>query len=123
MPMLVGEAPIADTPVGQDVEIIAGESPDVSVAHKALPDPKADDKDKDRRPVRHEVVVSNAGPAPIDLELRLGLDEEEYRLANASHKLGRKNGAALWRVRVPANGIARLTYRIETQPPRRQADE
>ena len=122
-PMLVGEASMADTPVGQDVEIVAGESPDVSVAHKLLPDPKAGDRHDDMRPVLHEVVVSNARAEPVDLELRLDLYEEEYRLTKASHKLGRKNGAALWRVRVPANGTARLTYRIEKKPPRAEANE
>jgi hypothetical protein len=123
LPMLAGEGSIADAPVGQDVEIIVGESPDVSVARKVLPDPKAEDKDADKRPIRHEVTVSNARPVAIDLELRLDLDEERFRLAKASHKLGRKNGAALWRVRVPANGIARLAYRIERKTPRREADD
>jgi hypothetical protein len=121
-PMLVGEAPIADTPVGQDVEIMVGQAPDVSVAHRVLPDPKAGGKEDTNRPVRHEVVVSNARAAAIDLELRLGLDEEEFRLAKASHKLGRKNGAALWRAHVPANGTARLTYEVETKPARRESD-
>jgi hypothetical protein len=123
MPMLVGEAPIRDTPVGQDVEIMVGESPDVSVSRKALTDPKRDGKGDDKRPVRHEVVVSNARPVAIDLELRLNLYEEDYRLAKVSRKLGRKNGAPLWRAHVPANGTARLTYEVERKPPRPEADD
>ena len=121
-PMLVGETPIADTPVGQDVEIVVGESPDVAVSRKVLPDPKADGKGGDDGPVRHEVVVSNARPVAIDLELRLGLYEDEYRLVKPSHKLERKNGASLWRAHVPANGTARLTYWVERNPPRREAE-
>jgi hypothetical protein len=117
-PMLVGEAPVADTPVGQDLEIEVGESPDVSVVHEVLPDPKTGKKDKDGRPVRHRIVVSNARSVPIDLELRLNLDEEEYGLTHASQKLGRKNGAALWVAHVPANGTARLAYQVERKKPR-----
>ncbi|HEX4736671.1 MAG TPA: hypothetical protein VH331_03815 [Allosphingosinicella sp.] len=120
-PMLVGEAPIDDTPVGQELEIDVGESPDVSIVHEVLPRPKSPGKDEDDRPVRHQVVVSNAKAAPIDLELRLDLDEEDSRLAKPSHALARKNGAPLWRAHVPANGTARLVYTIEARPPRDSA--
>jgi hypothetical protein len=116
-PMLVGEAPIADTPVGQEVEVTVGESPDISVVHDVLPNPRSGRKDQKDPPVRHRITVSNAKPVPIDLELRLDLSDA-YILAKSSRKLGRKNGAALWRVHVPANETARLLYTIEARPAR-----
>jgi hypothetical protein len=113
-PMLLGRGDVYDTSVGEDVEILVGESPDVRIRHRLLPDPK---RAKDDGPRRHEIAISNATSAPVDVELRLNLDEEDYRLIDASHKLGRKNGAPLWRAHVPANGTARLLYTIVERPP------
>jgi hypothetical protein len=114
-PMLVGEADLSDTSVGEDLEILVGESPDVSI-RRHLVDGGAIGKhggnDRDRS-YRHEIVISNATSAAADLELRLDLDEEQFRLIRPSHRLGRKNGHALWRAHLPANGTARLVYTIE----------
>lgn len=114
-PMLVGQALIYDTPVGQDLELLVGQSPDVAAIQRVLIRPGQDDDDLPRD---YEIVLSNASRAAAEVEVRLTLDEEEHRLAKASHKLRRKNGSPLWRARVPAGGRARLTYTIEPQPVR-----
>lgn len=122
-PMLIGEAPLHDTPVGQDLEILVGESSDLAVIHKLLPDTRPRPREGEKQPVGHEIIVTNGGPAAVDVELGLGLDEEDYRLIKPSRKLTRKNGGLLWRAHVPANGTVRLTYLVEEKPPRRAADD
>jgi hypothetical protein len=119
-PMLVGETWIGDTPVGQDVELVIGESPDVAVVHRLLPAPNAkQDHEGDLDPpVRHELTITNATSRRAEVEVALPFNEEKYRLVDPSRKLGRKNGRSLWRARVPAHGKARLTYTIEERPPR-----
>jgi hypothetical protein len=124
-PMMVGESLIYDTPVGQDVEIEVGRSPDVLISYGPMPRKPKDEKrrDSDERIGRHAIQVSNATSAPVDVEISLSLDDEDYRLVKPSRKLGRKNGRPLWRAHVPANGTARLTYTINRRPPRDLDDE
>ncbi len=119
-PMLVGEALMYDTPVGQDLELLVGTSADISATQRILPRPdtRRDDDEDDDWPRSFEVVLSNASPAAAEVEVRLQLDEEEYRLIKPSRKLGRKNGSPLWRARVPAGGRVRLAYRVERKPVR-----
>lgn len=123
-PMLVGEVPMYDTPVGEDVELLVGQSPDIAAKQRVLPrSAAADDDDDDDYPRDYEVVLTNASPAAAEVEVRFRLDEEDYRLAQSSRKLGRKNGSPLWRARVPAGGRTRLTYTIEKRPVRHLDDE
>lgn len=124
-PMLVGEALMYDTPVGQDFELLVGESSDIAATQRMLPRPDTgrdddgdDDDDDDDWPRRFEIVLSNASTDAAEVEVRLQLDEEEYRLVKASRKLRRKNGSPLWRTRVPAGGRARLAYSVERRPVR-----
>ncbi|MEA3001962.1 MAG: hypothetical protein QOH81_750 [Sphingomonadales bacterium] len=124
-PMLVGEAAIQDTSVGEDLEILVGESPDVSIRHRLLPEADgktghANDRDK---PHRHEIVISNAKASAADIEIKFNLDEEAYRLIKPSRKLGRKNGRSLWLAHMPANGTVRLVYTLERRPVRRAGDD
>lgn len=120
-PMLAGETPIRDYAVGEDVELLVGETPDVWLTQRRLeekPRKKANDEDEDDddyRRRKYEIVLTNARALPAVVELELWL-YGRYDLVKPSRKLGIKNGSHVWRARVPANGRARLTYVVERQP-------
>lgn len=116
-PMLIGEDGISDTPVGQDVEIVVGESPDIAVLQRRIGEEEDDDK-----PRRYEIEISNAGARVAPIEVKLSVSDEE-ELVRPSRKLGRKAGEPLWRARVPANGTLRLAYTIVPKPVREEDDE
>jgi hypothetical protein len=58
--------------------------------------------------------VHNAMPVDVVFELRQGPMElfEEQRVRGASIEPGRKAGDHVWRVTVPANGDATLSYKL-----------
>jgi hypothetical protein len=131
-PMLAGETPIRDYAVGEDVELLVGQTPDVWLVHRRLTDePRkkrsaskdgdeaGDDDDGDdgdeRRRRKYEIVLTNARALPAVVELELWTYGREV-LVKPSRKLGLKNGSHLWRARLPANGRARLTYVVEREP-------
>jgi hypothetical protein len=122
-PMLVGEIPLRDHAVGEEVELDVGTAAAVTALRRILPrggrdrtrdgdDDDDDDDDGDRRRSRRfELTVANAGPAAATVELELWTFNEE-RLVRPSRKLGRKNGSPMWRVVVPSGGEARLQYTV-----------
>lgn len=114
-PMLVGEPSLADTAVGEDVELEVGESPDVTYTQTAIG--TEDDGDDGERPRRYRLELANArsSPAVVEVELRVYGDR---RLVKPSRRLGIKNGRKFWRAEVPANGRAALTYTVERLKPR-----
>jgi hypothetical protein len=117
-PMLAGEPKLADTAVGEDVELEIGESPDVTFTQAAI---DADRRDRGERPVRYRVELANARPSPavVEVEFRVYGDR---RLVRPSHRLGVKNGRSFWRAVVPANGRASLAYSVEELRTKRSAD-
>jgi hypothetical protein len=129
-PMLIGETPIADAAVGQEVEINVGEATDVHFTLRRVPfrsgrtkrngvsDADGDGED-DRQ--RYEIALTSARPAAAAVEFLLWTGDER-RLVAPTRRLGRKNGAHFWRARLPANGRIRLGYTVERipDPPARQ---
>ena len=109
-PMLAGEPQLADTAVGEDVELEVGESPDVTYTQTLIDSVRNDDGGE--RPRRYRIELANARPttAVVEVELRVFGD---YRLVRPSRRLGTKNGRNLWRAEVPKNGRLSLTYTIE----------
>jgi hypothetical protein len=122
--LLQHESGLRDIAVDEEVEIDAGESPDVQVsgqveeshvdsAHAkllplvpgvALRSIKVDDVLR--------VEISNARAAAIDFELRLSLPEGA-RIVRADHSVGTKNGRPIFRFKVPANQT--VAVRFQTQ--------
>ncbi|RJF94132.1 DUF4139 domain-containing protein [Sphingomonas cavernae] len=101
--LLLGESSLDDKAIGEDVEIKVGETPNVTAETDTL------DSGKDWD--RYALTVSNANPWPIRFEAELtGWDGE--RLSGFSHKVRRKDGKWLWESTIPANGTARLDYRV-----------
>ena len=84
--------------VGEELEIAGGETSQV----QATPD--EDEAGRER------IVLTNANPVAATAEVEIELDEGEA-IRDASAKLGRKDGRPLWRVVLPANGQATLSYR------------
>ena len=103
--LLVGEEGIRDRAIGDDVELYVGESPDVQLSVKQVS--ARGEKE------RFALTLTNARPVPIMAEIRI-----EYELANIPKGLVRKNGDWLWRTTVPANGEARLGYKLRVERPR-----
>jgi hypothetical protein len=56
------------------------------------------------------MVVSNASPRPMPFEADFNPGDLSWTSATST---GRRNGRPLWRVTVPANGRASITYRLD----------
>ncbi|AQR75329.1 DUF4139 domain-containing protein [Sphingomonas sp. LM7] len=97
---LSGEGSTGDKAVGEDVDVILGEAEGLSQSAIVSGDGS------------HSLTISNAHPWPIRFEGQLAFDDTHYRLEKPSVRLGRKNGRPLWAVKVPANGVATLRYRL-----------
>jgi len=117
--MLVGESRIVDKAVGEEVEIVVGDSAEVQVAQRMLEEKTRPDPEDLENPVwtrrRYEVVLTNANPRPVIVETRLQVFGD-YEIVRPSRRLAIKDGRRLWRVRVKANSRAVLTYELARTP-------
>jgi hypothetical protein len=104
-PMLVAESRLADRAIGDEVEIGAGESPDLRYIIAARP------ASERRKP--YSVRVTNARATPELFELEI-----PYKINSASEKLIERKGVKTWRVTVPANGAAKLDFALKLEPER-----
>jgi hypothetical protein len=97
MPLLIGEAKLADRAIGDEVELRIGPSTDVRFS--ATPRPVV----AGRAP--YHVEVSNARAAPVTFELML-----PFRVEAPGVELVERKGLKAWLVTVPANGKAQLDF-------------
>jgi hypothetical protein len=96
--LLLGLGNIRDTAKGERVRLAAGVSNQIVATQKAV--------DKQR-----SISVSNANPFAAVVEVAIGsAGEKEYR--DISTRLERIDGIQTWRVTVPANGSAELSYTV-----------
>ena len=102
-PLLIGEGSIADSAVGEDVEIAVGTAPGVRAVLRVTEHTKGSR--------RAELQVSNDSPAPIRYEAEFLADGARLK---ADRKLGTRDGRPLWAVTIPANGRATLRYSIKS---------
>jgi hypothetical protein len=124
--MLTGQGAIADSAVGQEVEIGVGVSPGVHVRQRFAPKKKGGGKKSDEEEEeeddssflagRYEVEVSNATARPVDVEVNLWRRDQRALVRSPSRKLAMKNGRHVWRVKVPANGRSALFYVYVPEP-------
>lgn len=105
---LVGEAAMADTAAGEILEIDLGETGRVALAVKAV---RAENRRRD-----FEATVANANPWSILVEAQFDVPEGQL-LSKTSAAMQQKDGRPIWRVRVPANGVARLRYTLAEPRP------
>jgi hypothetical protein len=119
--MLVGEPPIRDTAVGEDVELKLGESPDVQVKQTelvyTLGAPEIEHLTPELLLVRRngrtivEVQITNARAQPTPFELRL-MTEGGQQVESPDHAMGKKDGRPIFRLTLPANGVVKLRYAL-----------
>jgi hypothetical protein len=103
--IFVGEGEIDDVAVGEPLELDSGVSTDVlSSVVRERDGPDWDD---------YRVTVTNAKPFAVDAEIELG--GVQVRFEVPGRRLEERDGAPLWRVRVPANGAAELRYRMRAE--------
>jgi hypothetical protein len=134
-PMLVAEREMPDSAIGQELELDAGESPDVVAvqwrAGHRCEDPQGDeDEDEDdcdsergRSRVRRMVVeVSNARAEPVAVEVVIGLFHP-WNIERPSRDFVSRDGHRMWLARVPANGRKRITFTLRREPQPRRRDE
>jgi hypothetical protein len=118
--MLTGQGAIADSAVGQEVEIGVGVSPGVHVRQRFAPKKqgkgeKAGEEDEEEDdssyiPGRYELEVSNANRRAVDVEVNLWRRDQRALVRRPSRNLAMKNGRHVWRVKVPANGRSTMSY-------------
>jgi hypothetical protein len=130
--VFIGDARLRDSPVGVPVELGIGRSNDLdlrilNVDQAELSLDSIDPGAKDiaiallthRAYIPLSLRIVNAKPRPVTFELRQGrLEEfEDLRVKNASLRPQRKAGDYLWRLTVPANGEALLSYEVGGKVP------
>lgn len=103
--VLVGEPLLADTAVDEKVELRLGPSPDVIVTRTLLR------AVRDKREQHQQVEISNAGAAPIRLELTLQTSGAQ-RIVGADRPLDKEEGRPIWRVDVPAQAKVSVQYTL-----------
>ena len=66
-----------------------------------------------------ELLIENGKSVPVDVEVRQGpmLQLTDIRVRRASRAPGRKAGEYMWRLTVPANGAATLSYVLSGRNP------
>ena len=62
----------------------------------------------------NRIEVSNARPYPVQVELRLWLDDGA-QMVRASHAFGQKNGRPIFRLTVPANDTLEVRYQTSSR--------
>jgi hypothetical protein len=121
--LLEHESGLRDIALDEEVEINAGESPDVQVTatkEKVSIDPAADmlplvpgvSLRSAKVAAANRVVISNARASQVQFELRLQLPAGAS-VVRADHALGTKNGRPIFRLDVPANETVTVRYQIQ----------
>lgn len=100
--LLVGESDLSDRAVGEEVELATGTSTDVRYEVTARP--------PSGRREPYEVEVTNARSTPEMFEFVI-----PYKVASSSAKLVERKGRKAWRVTVPANGTAKLSFALKLE--------
>jgi hypothetical protein len=124
-PLLVGESPLRDIAVDEELEIDLGDAPDVEVTSavehvtldlttlQQLPlIPGVSDLRSASVDAVNRIDISNARKSPVSIELRLQLPDGA-RLVRADHVPTTHNGRPAFRLTIPAGGRAIIRYQTE----------
>ena len=101
--LFVGEQRLRDHAEGQDVEIDLGESAQVFAACEAV------GVDEGRKGREMRATLTNAGPTPVTVRLKLGPSAWTLSGLRGTRI---KDGEAVHEVTVPANGAREVTWRV-----------
>lgn len=110
--LLAGETGIADLAIGEDVELMFGESPDVRYTRRRLSASREENDGNGRsRRAKFEIELTNATRERAKVEVGLDLIDD-WTVASSSSRLKPIKGRKTWVAEVPANGTARLSYTL-----------
>jgi len=116
--VFAGDSHMSDSPVNAPMEIAIGWSPDLSVVVESAfdePPPGPMTLLTRRAWMPLDLRIINAKPRPVVVEIRQGklfYVFEDLQVTRASEPPKRKAGDYAWRLTVPANGEARLSYKV-----------
>lgn len=121
--LFAGEADIRDNPVGGPVEFAIGFARDLTLTPKLPEDEEPQVKWLSlltrRASLPMEMLIENEKSVPVEVEVRQGemLELTDIRVKRASLAPQRKAGDYMWRITVPANGAAHLSYTVSGRGP------
>lgn len=101
--VLLGEAPVGDTAIGEDIEFFLGESRVVTARSIAAGEHSA---------ASSAIEVTNAGDATSSVELRIQVPSG-MRLRSVGLTPEMRNNVALFRLSIPPHGKSTVTYARE----------
>lgn len=96
--LLVAQTQMRDHAAGERVDMDIGQSPQHHLSQTGTDD-------------QRRITITNANATPVIADIEL-VEDAQASVTAASHRLNRRDGALLWRVTVPANGLAHLDYRL-----------
>jgi hypothetical protein len=109
-PAFAGEQALRDVPVGQPFDLAIGEAMDVRARPRLVAE---QDRRQDRVRRVYEVDIANAKTAPITVEVRMPTDRQGFKVIAEPVAHDIRDGAAAWRVALPANGRKTLRFVVE----------
>lgn len=118
--VFAGESTVGDKPVGVPVELTLANALDLAAEVTAVEDEDADEDESDV-----VVRVTNAKASPVLVEIRQlrGDSDDIFSVLKATHRTGSKFGDPVWRLKVPANSVRELRYRLRVEDPPEPAGE
>lgn len=111
---VLGEDRIAHTADGQTLELALGRAFDIAGERETTGFRRLDDRGAFEAETR--IRLTNPTATPVTVELREGFPPQSQILSESQPRAESAAGLALWRLDVPAEGAATLTYAIRVQP-------
>ncbi|HEY2707617.1 MAG TPA: hypothetical protein VGI95_06145 [Caulobacteraceae bacterium] len=111
--LFVGEPAMRDVPVGEPFELVAGHASDVTAQTRIASETTVGKGAGERERYTLEIDLANAEASPVTFEVRQTTARAGFKVVSESTAHGLKNGKAVWRVTLPANGGAVVKYAYE----------
>lgn len=111
--LFVGEPDLRDVPLNEPFELAVGKASDVEVRQRTVSVVSLGKGEPHVDRYGMEFEITNAKPAAVTVEIRQSRDAPSYRVLTESQAHALKNGQDVWKVTVPANAAATLTYTFE----------
>ena len=99
-PLLAGEGALPDRAINNEVEVEVGSSSDVRLS--------VIETRRSKRKLSWQAVVTNARDHPVSFEMEI-----PYDISGRVKAIDVIDGVPIWRVTVPANDEAKISYTIK----------
>jgi hypothetical protein len=111
---VVGQPALRDVPVGEPFELVAGQASDVQARWSITEVKRFSRAGRNGAAVSVTATLTNAGAGPVTAEVRDQVaGRRNYAVAAESQPHDTKAGDPVWRLDLPANGEASVTYTAE----------